>query len=126
MIAEISFQRNMTCCKAGRVSVGLDCKPAYQWCCAWHHIGLHVKPKGMKALQAFAEHLLGFWPLHAVHWVFNAAGETSALALVCVRHFMALSTQDERNAYQAEVSTSTSPEFLSCFHVLCEAASRRP
>lgn len=116
----------MTCCKAGRVSVGLACKAEIQWCCAWHHISLHVKPKGMKPLQAFAEHLLGFWPLHAVHWVFNAAGETSSLALVCVRRLHSLPTQDARNAYREEVASSTSPEFFACFLVLHEAAIARP
>ena len=79
------FSHGMTCCKAGRVAVGLSCERVDQMCCAWHRIAGAFKPRGLPVLSKFAEHLMDAcaWPLADVFWPFNAAGESSALALAC-------------------------------------------
>lgn len=126
MKSEAVFARGMICCKPMRVAAGMACKSNRQWACAWHHVDGFVRPHGLKSLQAFAEHLLGIWSLHGVHWVFNASGEISALAMVCARRYVAMPTQEARDQYRADVTASTSPEFAACFDVLCEAARERP
>ncbi|WP_296228572.1 hypothetical protein [Ralstonia sp. UBA689] len=73
----------------------------------------------------FAEHLLTAcrWSLGEVFFSFNAAGESSSLAVVCARHWRAIPIAADRAAYRNHVSADTSPEFLAVFDVLCEAGS---
>lgn len=119
------FYAEMTCCKPARVSVGLACKRPYQQCCAWHHIRLAVRHRGEKALVQFAEHLLSAcgWTVGEVFFSFNAAGETSSLAVVCARRWRAIQSAADRAAYRNQIRTDTSPEFVATFDVLCEAAA---
>ncbi|KAI3597693.1 hypothetical protein D8I24_6509 [Cupriavidus necator H850] len=124
---EVVFWRDMSCCKSTRASVGLACDRGSQLCCAWHHLEHVRKPKGLSVLQAFARSLLEFWSLAEVHWVFNAGGEMSALALVCAARCASLPAGAAREAYCAEIVAATSPEFVATFEVLfCEAAAARP
>lgn len=117
------FCEDMTCCKPGRVDVGLSCDRPTQQCCAWHHIRLVVRHRGDAMLVRFAEHLLAVcgWTLGEVFFAFDAAGESSSLAVVCARHWRARSSATDRAAYRAEVCAATSAEFVAVFDVLCEA-----
>ena len=121
------FSHGMMCCKAGRVAVGLSCERVDQMCCAWHRIAGAFKPRGLPVLSKFAEHLMDAcaWPLADVFWPFNAAGESSALALACASRYRAISTEAERLAFRSTVVASTSPEFVAVFDVLCKAAPLR-
>jgi hypothetical protein len=121
----IRFGPELICCKPGRVSVGLACDRPTQQCCAWHHIRRTVRHRGDAVLIQFAEHLLTAcqWSLGEVFFSFNAAGESSSLAVVCARHWRAIPTAADRAAYRNQVSVATSPEFLAVFDVLCEAES---
>jgi hypothetical protein len=121
----IRFGPELICCKLGRVSVGLACDRPTQQCCAWHHIRRTVRHRGDAVLIQFAEHLLTAcqWSLGEVFFSFNAAGESSSLAVVCARHWRAIPTAADRAAYRNQVSVATSPEFLAVFDVLCEAES---
>lgn len=119
----IRFGPELICCKPGRVSVGLACDRPTQQCCAWHHIRRTVRHRGDAVLIQFAEHLLTAcqWSLGEVFFSFNAAGESSSLAVVCARHWRAIPTAADRAAYRNQVSVATSLEFLAVFDVLCEA-----
>ncbi|MCO5412865.1 hypothetical protein [Ralstonia mojiangensis] len=73
----------------------------------------------------FAEHLLTKcqWSLGEVFFSFNAAGESSSLAVVCARQWRAIPTAADRAAYRNQINVATSPEFLATFDVLCEAVT---
>jgi hypothetical protein len=127
----------MTCCKPLRVSAGLGCARPRQLCCAWHHADWLAEEKGLRGLDAFARHLLDFWPLCDVYWVFAAAGQMSALAVICRERWLQMPDQTARAAYRAEVAAATqayrevagppnAAAFVATFDVLCEAASVRP
>lgn len=124
---ERAFRHDMSCCKASRERVGLACDRTWQLCCAWHHAA-SLRDRGRKALQAFADQLLQFWPIADVHWVFNAAGEASSLAWACACRYLAMRTQGERDTYHAQLCAATPPEFQAVFSVLLEdpAALKRP
>lgn len=121
----IRFGPDLICCKPGRVSVGLGCDKPTQQCCAWHHIRLVVRHRGDSTLIQFAEHLLAkcLWSLGEVFFSFNAAGESSSLAVVCANRWRAIPTAADRAAYRNQICVDTSPEFLAVFDVLCEAES---
>ncbi|KWR80337.1 hypothetical protein RN01_19070 [Cupriavidus sp. SHE] len=127
----------MSCCKSAREAIGMSCAQPYRLCCAWHVASGVAREKGLRGLTAFASHLLGFWPLSDVFWVFQAAGQMSALALVCQERWKQMPDDAARAAYRAEISAATQvyrceagplnpAAFLSTFDVLCEAASVRP
>ncbi|MGC5885715.1 hypothetical protein [Ralstonia pseudosolanacearum] len=119
----IRFGPDLICCKPGRASVGLGCDRPTQQCCAWHHIRLVVRHRGDSTLIQFAEHLLARcqWSLGEVFFSFNAAGESSSLAVVCAKRWRAIPTAADRAAYRNQICVDTSPEFLAVFDVLCEA-----
>lgn len=119
------FSEGMTCCKPGRVAVGLACDRPSQQCCAWHHIRLVVRQRGDVVLIQFAERLLGpcQWSIAEAFFSFNAAGESSSLAVVCAKRWRAIPTAADRAAFRNQISAATSPEFLATFDVLCEAES---
>ncbi len=121
----LRFGPELICCKPGRVSVGLACDRPTQQCCAWHHIRLVVRHRGDSSLIQFAEHLLAAcqWSLGEVFFSFNAAGESSSLAVVCAKRWRAIPNAADRAAYRNQLSADTSPEFLATFDVLCEADS---
>lgn len=121
----IRFGPDLICCKPGRVSVGLGCDRPTQQCCAWHHIRLVVRHRGDSTLIQFAEHLLTKcqWSLGEVFFSFDAAGESSSLAVVCAKRLRAIPTAADRAAYRNQICVDTSPEFLAVFDVLCEAES---
>lgn len=125
MKIEVVFLRDMSCCKSTRAGMRA-CDRGSQLCCAWHHLERVRRPKGLPSLQAFARDLLEFWSISEVFWIFNAAGETSALALVCVTCSASMPAGAVRDAYRADLVAATSPEFVATFDVLCEAASARP
>lgn len=126
MKTDVVFWRDMSCCKSTRAGLGLACDRGGQLGCAWHYLERVRRPKGLSALTAFARDLLEFWPLSDVFWIFNAGGEITALALVCVERFASTPAGGAREAYRAEIAAATSPEFAATFDVLCEAASARP
>lgn len=137
MKMEIRFRPDMSCCKSTREAIGLSCARPYQLCCAWHAASGIARDKGLRGLAAFAKHLLGFWPFCDVFWVFQAAGQMSALALVCQERWKQMPDEAARAAYRAEISAAMQvyrcevgvlnpPAFLATFDVLCEAASTRP
>lgn len=91
----------------------------------------------MRGLRVFAQHLLGFWSLCDVFWIFAAAGQMSALAEICCERWTSLPDATARAAYRAEVINATQvyraecgPDnpaaFMATFDVLCEAAAVRP
>ncbi|MFS8973876.1 hypothetical protein PO002_05080 [Cupriavidus necator] len=134
---EIRFRPDMSCCKSTRESLGFSCVRPYQLCCAWHHACRLAPDKGMRGLRAFAQHLLGFWPLCDVFLIFAAAGQMSALAEICCERWVRMPDATARAAYRSEVAAATqvyrvecgpdsSGAFLSTFDVLCEAAAVRP
>lgn len=136
MKMEIRFRPDMSCCKSTREAIGLSCARPYQMCCAWHYASGVARDKGLRGLTAFAKHLLGFWPLCDVFWVFQAAGQMSALAMVCQERWKQISDDAARAAYRAEISVATRvyrfevgplkpAAFLATFDVLCEAADGR-
>ena len=122
---EVVFWRDMSCCKSTRAGIGLACDRGTQLSCAWHYLERARRPKGLPSLQAFARDLLEFWSVSEVFWIFNAAGEMSALALVCVTRCASMPAGAARDAYRADLVAATSPEFVATFDVLCEAASAR-
>lgn len=132
----------MTCCKSWRVGAGFACSRPRQVCCAWHRAeeiaAAAGSDKAWQALQAFASHLLGecAWPLADVCWVFQAAGQPSALAALCARRWQSLPPK-ARAGYAADVAAAVAHHragtrpvlaaaFLSTFHTLCQAAVVRP
>ncbi|MFS8930965.1 hypothetical protein [Cupriavidus taiwanensis] len=134
---EVRFRPDMACCKSTREAIGLPCQRDAQRCCAWHHACRLAPDKGMRGLRAFAQHLLGFWPLQDVFWIFAAAGQMSALAEICCEHWVRMPDAAARAAYRAEVIAATltyrvecGPDnpaaFVATFDVLCEAAGERP
>lgn len=133
---KVRFLRDMSCCRLSRVEVGLRCKQPQQLCCAWHHAAELAKAKGFVVLQQFAAHLLEFWPLSDVFFVFSGAGQLSALALVCAHRWAQLPDGAARSAYREEVVRAAQvyrvecgPDrpaaFVATFDVLCEAATGR-
>lgn len=89
----------------------------------------------MASLQAFAVHLLGFWPLCDVLFAFAAGRQLSALATVCAERWRQLPDSASRSAYRSEVVSAArtyeaecGPDnpaaFVATFDVLCEAAMR--
>lgn len=137
MKLEIRFERDMPCCKSTRVAIGATCRHGMQLCCAWHYAERVAEAKGRRGLDAFAQHLLGFWSLADAFWVFAAAGQMSTLAEICKERWLALPDGEARAAYRAEVVAATlayraevgalnPPAFVATFDVLCEAASARP
>lgn len=124
----------MTCCKSTRVWAGLACRHAVQLACARRRASEIALVKGGKGLDAFARHLLTFWTLRDVFYVFAGAGQMSTLAQICKERWLQLSGSD-RIAYRAEVAIATdrietgpyNPRaFMLTFDLLCETASERP
>ena len=133
MKMEIRFQRDMTCCKSTRVSVELGCPRAVHLCCAVHRADEIAGVKGGSGLDAFARHLLTFWTLRDVFYVFAGAGQMSTLAQICKERWLQL-PDSGRIAYRAEVASATNrietgpynpPAFMLTFDLLCETASAR-
>jgi hypothetical protein len=120
---EIRFQRDMPCCKSTRVQAGMHCARRDQLCCAWCHVAGLAQAKGLAGLQSFAAHLLGFWPVSEVFWVFSR--QMSALALVCAARYAEMPSGAVRDGYRADLAAATSPEFVATFDVLCEPAAAR-
>jgi hypothetical protein len=134
---EVRFRPEMACCKSTREAIGMSCAKPDRMCCAWHHACRLAADKGMRGLRAFAQHLLGFWPLCDVFWIFAAAGQMSALAEICCERWVRMPDAAARAAYRAEVADATqvyrvesgpdnADAFLLTFDVLCEAAAVRP
>jgi len=130
---EIRFQSDMTCCKSTRVSAELVCRHAVQLCCARRRAEEIAEVKGGSGLDAFARHLLGFWTLRDVFYVFAGAGQMSTLAQICKERWLQL-PDSGRIAYRAEVATATNrmetgpynpPAFMLTFDLLCETAPVR-
>lgn len=133
----VSFRPDMACCKSTREATGRSCAQPYQLVCAWHAACGLADDKGLRGLSDFAQHLLGFWPLRDVFWVFAAAGQMSALAQICCARWAQMPDGAARAAYRSEVVAATQayrvecgPDnpaaFVATFDVLCEAASVRP
>lgn len=134
---EIVFRQDMTCCKSTRVASGLTCRRPVQMCCARRHACGIADDKGLRGLDTFARHLLGFWPLSSVFWVFATAGQMSALAEICRERWTQMPDEAARAAYRAEVMAAVnvcraeagpynSAAFVATFDFLCAAASARP
>ncbi|MDR3382293.1 hypothetical protein [Cupriavidus basilensis] len=135
MKMEISFQADMTCCKSTRISAGLTCRHAVHMSCACRQAGAIALAKGGRGLDAFARHLLVFWPLCDVYWVFAGAGQMSTLAEICKERWLQLPAA-ARGAYRDEVAAATAKfrvecgshnpsAFMATFDLLCETAMER-
>lgn len=134
MKMEIRFEPDMTCCKSTRVWAGLTCRHAVHMSCACRQASAIALLRGGKGLDPFARHLLTFWPLGDVFYVFAGAGQMSTLALICKERWLQLPASG-RAAYRAEVAIATNrietgpynPDaFMATFDLLCETASERP
>lgn len=128
----IRFHPDMTCCRSTRVSVDLVCQHSGHLCCARRR-AQELALKGASSLDAFARHLLTFWSLRDVFYVFAGAGQMSTLALICKERWLQL-PDSGRIAYRAEVAIATnrietgpynSLAFILTFDFLCETASAR-
>lgn len=119
----LQFGPNLICCKPARTNAGMVCDRFTQQCCAWHHIRLVVRRRGDAVLVQFAERLLSAcqWSIAEVFFSFNAAGESSSLAVACAKRWRAIPTAADRAAYRNQICVDTSPEFMAVFDVLCEA-----
>jgi hypothetical protein len=135
MRQQISFQRDMQCCKPARCGLGMACTRPYQLCCASLHLQASLAQKGLPALKAFAAHLLGFWPASEVFYVFATGRQMSALAIVCAERWAQIPGADARAEYRADLVGATqvrafesgrdnAAAFVATFDCLCEAGSQ--